>query len=39
VIPQEHIISVFHDKGKRPKGKGKELANTGDLEAIEIDED
>ena len=26
-IPQEQIISMFRDKSKRPKGKGKEVAD------------
>ena len=39
-VPREEIISIFHDKSKRPKGKGKEVVNVeGNASAIQVDSD
>jgi len=39
-IPREQIISIFRDKSKRPKGKGKEVVNAeGSAGAIQVDLD
>jgi len=34
-IPQEQVISVFHDKSKRLKGKGKEVEENIDTIAVD----
>ena len=37
-IPREQVISVFRDKSKRPKGKGKEIADTEEnIDTIAVD--
>jgi len=39
-IPREQIISIFRDKSKRPKGKGKEVVDAeGSAGAIQVDLD
>jgi hypothetical protein len=39
-VPREEIISIFRDKSKRPKGKGKEVADAeGNAGAIQVDSD
>ena len=39
-VPREEIISIFRDKSKRPKGKGKEVADAeGNSSAIQVDSD
>ena len=39
-VPREEIISIFRDKSKRPKGKGKEVADAeGNASAIQVDSD
>ena len=36
-IPREEIIATFRDKSKRPKGRGKESVNAGEVPDVTMD--